>query len=393
MAEESAQERTEEPTARRLQKAREEGQIARSIEAPAAAVVIGALLVMTLSGSWIANRLTTYFAAGFTFDRKTLDTPSLMLATFGDQLLNGFIVVLPVMLVTVVMAIAAAGISGGFMFSPAAAAPKATKLSPLEGFKRMFGTYAAVELAKALLKFTLVGGALWLCLALRMDDILRIGEMALEPAMGLAGTLLLQCALVVSLALAVIALIDVPWQRHSFMKRMRMTHQEIKDEMKDMEGRPEVKAHIRKRQREMANARMLQRVKDADVVITNPEHFAVALEYDPASNGAPILVAKGSDFMAAKIREEAANAGVHLFAAPELARALYFTTEPEHPVPEALYHAVAQVIAYVFSLEGAQPGRAGMRRPHPVVPPAMRFDTDGRRLEPEPKPEPEAAPA
>jgi flagellar biosynthetic protein FlhB len=269
------------------------------------------------------------------------------------------------------------------MFAPAAAAPKASKLSLMAGLKRMFGTHALVELGKAFLKFVLVGGALWLSLSMRMDDILRIGEMALEPALGLAGTLLLQSALTVSLALAVIALIDVPWQRHSFMKRLRMTRQEIKDEMKDMEGRPEVKAHIRRRQREMANARMLQRVKDADVVITNPEHFAVALEYDPTSNGAPVLVAKGSDFMAAKIREEAANAGVHLFAAPELARALYFTTEAEHPVPEALYHAVAQVIAYVFSLEGAQPGRAGMRRPHPVVPAALRFDADGRRLEPE----------
>lgn len=383
MAEATGQERTEEPTARRLQKARKEGQIARSTEAPAAAVVIGALLAILLSGTWMAQRLTTGFASGFTFDRKTLDTPSLMLATFGDQLLQGFLVILPVMLVTVLMAITAAGLSGGFMFSPDAAAPKASKLSPLAGFKRMFGLNALVELAKALLKFALVGGALWLCLALRMDDILRIGEMALEPAMALAATLLLQCALVVSMALALIALIDVPWQRYSFMKRMRMTRQEIKDEMKDMEGRPEVKAQIRKRQREMANARMLKRVKDADVVITNPEHFAVALEYDPTSNGAPVLVAKGSDFMAAKIREEAANAGVHLFAAPELARALYFTTEAEHPVPEALYHAVAQVIAYVFSLEGAQPGRAGMRRPHPVVPPSMRFDADGRRLEAE----------
>jgi flagellar biosynthetic protein FlhB len=181
--------------------------------------------------------------------------------------------------------------------------------------------------------------------------------------------------------LAVIALIDVPWQRHSFMKRMRMTRQEIKDEMKDMEGRPEVKAQIRRRQREMANARMLQRVKDADVVITNPEHFAVALEYDPENNGAPIVVAKGSDFMAAKIREEAGKAGVHLFPAPELARALYFTTEAEHPVPEALYHAVAQVIAYVFNLEGAQPGRRSMQRPQPEVPAALRFDADGRRLE------------
>lgn len=383
MAESSAQEKTEEPTARRLSKAREEGQVARSTEAPAAAVVIGALLVLMLSGSWMIHRLASDFASGLRFDRKALDTPALALSSLADQLAHGFLSVLPVMAVTLVMAIVASGLSGGFMFAPAAAAPKASKLSVFSGLRRMFGVHALVELGKAFLKFILVGGALWFSLSLRMDDILRIGEMALEPALALTGSLLLQSALTVSMALAVIALIDVPWQRHSFMKRMRMTRQEIKDEMKDMEGRPEVKAHIRKRQREMANARMLQRVKDADVVITNPEHFAVALEYDPNSNGAPILVAKGSDFMAAKIREEAANAGVHLFAAPELARALYFTTEAEHPVPESLYHAVAQVIAYVFSLEGAQPGRPGMRRPHPVVPPTMRFDAQGHRLEPE----------
>ena len=381
MSESTGQERTEEPTARRLQKAREEGQIARSVEAPAAGVVISALLVMLLSGSWMVDRLIQYFASGLTFDRKTLDQPAMMMTSLGDQLMTGYLAVLPIMAVTLVMALVASGLSGGFMFSPGAAAPKASKLSLMAGLKRMFGTHAVVELAKALLKFTLVGGALWLSLSLRLDDILRIGEMALEPAMALAGTLVLQSALVVSLALAVIALIDVPWQRHSFMKRMRMTRQEIKDEMKDMEGRPEVKAQIRRRQREMANARMLQRVKDADVVITNPEHFAVALEYDPENNGAPIVVAKGSDFMAAKIREEAGKAGVHLFPAPELARALYFTTEAEHPVPEALYHAVAQVIAYVFNLEGAQPGRRSMQRPQPEVPAALRFDADGRRLE------------
>ncbi len=387
---ETSQERTEKPTARRLRKAREQGQVARSAEASAAGVVIGALLVITLSGGWMAHRLAHEFAVGFHFDRKTLDQPALMMAVFTDQLVNAFIVILPVLLITAVMAIAGSILSGGFLFVPSAAAPKASKLSLFAGLKRMFGLHAVVELGKALLKCGLVGGALWLTLNTRMDEILRIGEMALEPAMALAGTMLLQSALTVSLALALIALIDVPWQRYSFTKRLRMTRQEIKDEMKDMEGRPEVKAHIRRRQREMANARMLKRVKDADVVITNPEHFAVALEYDPTSNGAPILVAKGSDFMAAKIREEAGKAGIHLFPAPELARALYFTTEAEHPVPEALYHAVAQVIAYVYSLEGAQPGRRHMQRPHPVVPAAMRFDADGRRLEPE---EEAAAPA
>ncbi len=382
MAEHSGQERTEDPTARRLSKAREEGQVARSMELPAAAVVISTLVILALSGSWIATRLTGYFASGLVFDRKTLDSPGLMPGVFADQALLAFMVIMPILITTVILAIVASGMTGGFIFSTTAIAPKSEKLNPLAGLKRMFGMHALVELTKAVAKCLIVGAAVWLSVSLRIDDLMRIGEMALEPALGLAGRMIVESALAVSLALALIAVIDVPWQRHSYTKRLRMTRQEVKDEMKDLEGRPEVKAHIRRRQREMANARMMARVKDADVVITNPEHFAVALEYDPMGDGAPIVVAKGSDFMAAQIREEAARQGIHLFAAPELARALYFTTEPEQPVPEALYHAVAQVIAYVFSLEGAQPGRGGMRRPLPKVPPSMRFDAAGQRLEP-----------
>jgi flagellar biosynthetic protein FlhB len=159
-----------------------------------------------------------------------------------------------------------------------------------------------------------------------------------------------------------------------------MTKQEVKDEMKDMEGRPEVKQQIRRRQREMANNRMIQKVKDADVIITNPEHFAVALSYDPTGDGAPVLLAKGSDHMAARIREEAQKHGVEMFAAPPLARALYFSTEVDHPVPEALYLAVAQVIAYVFSLADVTPGIAPMSKPQPKVPSSMLFDADGKLM-------------
>ena len=151
-----------------------------------------------------------------------------------------------------------------------------------------------------------------------------------------------------------------------------------KDELKDMEGRPEIKSAIRARQREMANARMIQKVKDADVVITNPEHFAVALSYDPTHEGAPILLAKGADFMAARIREEAQKHGVEMFAAPPLARALYFTTKEDQPIPEALYLAVAQVIAYVFSLAEVTPGVEPAAKPVPKVPRSMMFDAEGK---------------
>ncbi len=380
MAENSAQERTEEPTARKLSKAREDGQVARSVELPAAAILIACFLLLVTTGGWLATRLAGVFAGGFVFDRKTLERPLMLPTVFGQHLLDAFVLIMPLVALTMVVAVIASGMTGGYLFSMKAVAPKASKLNLVSGLQRIFGTKALVELGKAILKFSLVAGALWWSISFNMDQLVQYGRMDLEPALAGAGQLIARSALLVALTLALIALIDVPWQKHEFIKRLRMSKQEIKDEMKDVEGRPEVKAQIRRRQREMANARTLQRVKDADVVITNPEHFAVALSYDPAGASAPILVAKGADFMAAQIRGEAGKHGIHLFASPELARALYFTTEQDQPVPEALYHAVAQVIAYVFSLEAAQPGQAGMVRPQPKVPPSMLFDADGREI-------------
>ncbi len=378
MAEESGAEKTEDPTARKLRNARDEGQVARSIELPAAAVTIGAILVMFMMGSYWMKKMTEIFASGFKFDRKTLDNPDLMVTSFASQLGESFLLIVPVLMVTVVLAILSSGATGGYLFSLKSTMPNFGKLSPLSGFKRMFGTHAAVELLKAILKFTLVALVLWSLVSRQMDQMMQLGQMAIEPALAAAGWMIGESALWLSLSLMIIALIDAPYQKYSFIKRMRMTKQEIKDEMKDMEGRPEVKQQIRQRQREMANNKMIQKVKDADVVITNPEHFAVALSYDPTGDGAPILLAKGSDHMAARIREEAHKHNVEMFAAPPLARALYFSTEVNYPVPESLYLAVAQVIAYVFSLADVRPGVEPMPKPNPKVPASMQFDTNGK---------------
>jgi len=380
MSEGSDADKTEEPTARKLSKAREDGQVARSSELPAAAIVIGALLILLMTGGWLVTRLATIFANGFVFDRTTLDKPLLLPAQFGDQMLSAFITVMPIMVFTVIAAIVASGMTGGYLFSLQAVAPKGSKLSLFGGLKRIFGAHAAVELGKAILKFCLVSAVLWWSLMANMDKLIQIGQMGLEPALNAAGVMIMQSALWVALSLAVIAMIDVPYQKYSFNKRMRMTKQEVKDEYKQMEGSPEVKAQIRRRQREMANSRMMQRVKDADVVITNPEHFAVALEYDPTGDGAPVMVAKGSDHMAALIRAEAQAHGVTFFEAPPLARAIYFTTEVEEQVPEELYHAVAQVIAWVFSLEAASPMNPPRPKPRVKVPPAMQFNPDGSKV-------------
>ena len=376
---ESAQEKTQEPTAQKLKKARDDGQVARSTELPAAVIVIGAFLMLMLTGGWLITRLSSVFAQGFVFDRQLIEKPLLLPAHFGDQIFSAFLLVLPVIIFTMVAAIIASGMTGGYLFSFKALMPKGSKINPINGFKRIFGTHALVELGKAILKFVLVAGVLWWSLMSNMDALVKIGQMSLEPALSAAGGMIMQSALWVALSLAVIAMIDVPWQKHSFTKKMRMTVQEIKDEFKQMEGSPEVKAQIRRRQREMSNARMMDRIKDADVVITNPEHFAVALEYDPTGDGAPIMVAKGSDHMAALIRAEAKAHGVHLFEAAPLARAIYFTTEVEQQVPEDLYHAVAQVIAYVFSLEAASPMNPARPKPQVKVPPSMQFSPDGKK--------------
>ena len=382
MSEDSA-ERTEEPTARRLKRARDEGQVARSQELPAAGVMIGAVLMLiSLGGVWF-HQLSVYFAAGFTLDRKFLDTPALLPMAFATQAMHGFLLVLPLMLVTVVVAILASGATGGFLFSWSAILPKFSKLDPIAGIQRIFGSHAAVELIKSVLKFTLIAVVLVMLLDRHFAALLSLGGMGLEPALALAGSLVSESVLWLTLSLVLIALIDAPYQRYSFMKRMRMSKQEIRDEHKDMEGRPEVKAQIRRRQREVATVRMMQKVKDADVIITNPEHFAIALSYDPTADGAPILLAKGADFVAARIREEAKTNHIEIFQAPELARALYFTTELDQPIPEALYFAVAQVIAYVFSLAQVQPGVDPMARPKPKIPTTMLFDADGKQLSPE----------
>lgn len=374
------EERTEHPTARRLSKAIEDGQVARSTDLSAAAITVGAMALLMYLGRSLFDRVTETFAQGFQFDRKTLDRPEMMITLFADQLLSGLSAIIPIAIFTLIAAVLVNSAMSGLHFSPKAFAPNFSKLSLIKGFARIFGKHALVELGKSLLKFGVVCLILWYAVEYFLTQLLSLGNMALEPALGAAGYMLVRVGLWVSLGLILIALIDVPYQKYTYIKGLKMTKQEVKDEMKNIEGNPEIKMQIRRRQREMANSRMIQRVKDADVIITNPEHFAVALEYDPTSDGAPILVAKGCDHMAARIREEAELHGIHIFQAPPLARALYFTTEPEQQVPEELYQAVAQVIAYVFSLEAASPHHPSRPKPQVKVPPGMRFNTDGKRV-------------
>jgi len=377
MAEESGQDKTEEPTAQRLSKAREEGQIARSQELAPAAMMVMATLFFTMMGQYIFNSMGNLFKSQLQFDRKITDKAELLPTIFGSAIVDGFVIVLPLIAIMAVIAALSTTLSGGFIFSPKLALPNFGKLNPMSGLKRMFGTDALIQLGKSVAKFLVVGAILLVSVMNNLNDLTNISQMDLGEAVKVAGTIIVDSCFWLSLGLVLVALVDVPLQRHQLNEKLKMTKQEVKDEMKNSEGSPEVKGQIRRRQREILNNKMMTKVKDADVVITNPTHFAVALSYDPNGDGAPLLVAKGDDGLAARIREEATKHGVYIFEAPLLARALYFTTKLDHPIPEALYHAVAQVIAFVFSLNQSYGRGQEVIKPDPKIPDEMKFDANG----------------
>ncbi|MBM3375020.1 MAG: flagellar biosynthesis protein FlhB [Betaproteobacteria bacterium] len=371
-------EKTEDPTARKLEKAREEGQIARSKELPAAAELVLVLVVLLLAGAWFLGQTTDNFSASFNFDFRALDTPSLLPGILARAMFYGFLVIAPIFIVSFIVAIVSSSVTGGFNFTWKGLEPKFNKLNPISGIKRMVSLNALVELTKAILKFGLVATALYFTILLQIHDFMTLADMDLRPALTRSAELIGISALIVACTLVLIAMIDVPYQKHQFNERMKMTKQEVKDEMKDIEGNPEIKRKIRQRQMEMAAGRMMQKVKDADVVITNPEHFSVALAYDPNGDEAPIVLAMGTDAIAFRIREEAAKHGVEIFAAPPLARALYFTSQIDQPIHHELYYAVAQVIAYVFNMNTASADGSVPQKPHPEVPESMQFDVNGK---------------
>lgn len=379
MAEESQDDKTEEPTARRLEKAKEDGQVLRSQDMTIAAVTATVIAAMYLGGFWMGPRFVDTFTEALTIPSNYAFEANLALNRLSILALDSFVTVIPVFVLAIVAAIGSATALGGFVFSAKAFAPKASKLNPIKGMSRIFGLKALVELTKALLKFSLVAGIGGSYLYFNFDTIMSVGDMPIDRAIAQSVETVLLGALVATVALVLIALIDVPYQRYEFIKKLKMTKQEIKDEMKDIEGQPEVRQRIRAKQREMAQQRQLDDVPSADVVVTNPQHFAVALVYEMDKEEAPRVVAKGKNFMAKKIRERAGENSVEIFEAPLLARALYFTSDVGMYIPHGLFHAVAQVIAYVYSLNSVAPDGQKMTKPKPKVPEELIFDESGRR--------------
>ena len=376
-----SQEKTEEPTARRLSKAREEGQIARSTEITIAASVISVAIYIYLFGSSLLGNVANIFARGLVFDSLAVLEPQVAAGRLADAMIEALFTILPILILTGVVVLACSGLIGGYNFSWKSLQPKASKFNPIAGFKRMFGMQALVNLGKSIAKFLLVGGVTYFLIDASITEFAEISLMALEPGLTASASILTTAFLVASSTLIIIALIDAPYQVYQHNQKMKMSLKEVKDERKDTEGSPEVKQRIRQKQREVSAARMLEAISEADVVITNPEHFAVALAYDPSSEDPPKVVAKGADLMAERIRERAGEEGVPLFQSPVLARALFFTTEIEAFIPEPLFEAVAQVIAYIFNINSINRSSSLRDKPVPRVPDNMVFDSEGRQSE------------
>ncbi len=351
MAEDTSQEKTEEPTERRIEESRKKGQVARSKELNTLLSLMAAAIGMVFLGQYLMADLFKLMTSGLSFEPIRLTSSDQMFEVIREQMGMGLAAILPILGLLVFAAFLGPIAMGGAVFSVESLAPKLEKLSPIKGLVRMFGIQSLMELIKALCKFLLVAAAAIIIIYYSMQDLIGLGFMTVVSATANAGGLLLWSFIGFSAVLILVAAIDVPFQLWNHKKQLKMTLQEVKDEMKESEGRPEVKSQIRRMQRQLSESRMMDAVPTADVVITNPTHYAVALKYDQEGNGAPRVVAKGQDFMAKRIREVATEHDVPLFEAPPLARALHGMVEIGHEIPADLYKAVAQVLAYVFQLK------------------------------------------
>ncbi len=355
MAEEqTGQERTEQPTERRLQEARKKGQVPRSRELNTMLSLLFAAAGLWMLGETLVDELSQVATAGLSVNRDLAFNTELLPVHFMHLVTNALLALAPFFGVTIVAAFVGPMVMGGWSFSTDAMTFKLEKLDPIKGLGRLFSAKGLLELLKALIKFVLLMTVAYLLILAFERDILNLSAFTAGEASRRTVNLLLVALLSLSATMLLIVMFDVPFELWNFNRQLRMTRQEVKEEMKETEGRPEVKQRIRNLQRDMSQRRMMADVPTADVVITNPTHFSIALSYSDRS-GAPKVVAKGCDHVALRIREIARANDVPLFEAPPLARALYASTEVGGEIPQDLYLAVARVLAYLFQLRRSGP--------------------------------------
>ncbi|HEX6637424.1 MAG TPA: flagellar biosynthesis protein FlhB [Steroidobacteraceae bacterium] len=366
---ETGQERTEQATPKRLQEARKKGQVPRSSELSVAAVSIAAALAIYALGQFVAAQFADLMRSSLSIGPETaMDTNRLW-----PQLMNAggrtIWIILPILGATFVAALAAPLAIGGWNFSGQALVPQFSRMNPVSGFARMFSLRGLIELIKGLAKVFVVGIIAWVLLRALTPQIMGLSAEPVGNAIGHSASMASYALLILCMGLAIIAAIDVPYQLYQYGKELKMTRQEVREEYKESEGSPEMKGRIREAQQALARGRMMQEVPTADVVVTNPTHYAVALRYDEKKHRAPVVVAKGVELIALKIREIAAEHGVPVIEAPPLARALHKSVDLNREVPAALYITVAQVLTYVYQLKSARERGA-------APPPAPLFSND-----------------
>jgi flagellar biosynthesis protein FlhB len=364
MAEDSDLEKTEEASAKRLEEAREEGDVPRSRELSTATILLAAGASLWMFGGSLVRSMSHALSDGLSLEREMAFDENVLMMHIASGLWQVILAFLPIAGLLMLVALASPLLIGGWLFSTKALTPNFGRMNPLKGLGNMVSANAGVELLKAVLKTIIVGWVAWIVMRKQTDAIFGLMSEPLTDAMAHTGHMMGYCFLAIVAALVLIAAIDAPYQMWHYAQKLMMTRQEMIEESKEANGNPQMKAKIRQIQREMAKRRMMAEVPNADVIVTNPTHFAVALKYAENGSGAPRVVAKGADEVAAKIRELAAEHRVPLLEAPPLARALYKHTELGDEIPEKLYAAVAEILAYVFQLRSySQHG--GLR---PVVP-------------------------
>lgn len=356
MAEESDAERTEAASPRRLEKAREDGDVPRSRELATFTVLMTAGACLWMFGGALASRLGTVLQSGLSLDREQVYNPDVLLERIFNDLVGVLLTCLPIAGAIMLVALASPLLIGGWLFSTKAFSPNLMKLNPIKGIGNMFSTNSLVELLKAIAKTVLVGAVAWVVVLGQKEAMLGLAVEPLNAGSAHALAMIAKAFLFIVGALGMIALIDGPYQLWHYNDKLKMTRQEVIQESKESDGNPQIKGKIRQLQREMARGRMMQNVPTADIVVTNPTHYAVALKYTDGQRGAPRVVAKGVDDVAAKIRELALEHKVAMLEAPALARALYKHTEIDEEIPEKLYSAVAEVLAYVYQLRAFKKG-------------------------------------
>ncbi|WFP48838.1 flagellar biosynthesis protein FlhB [Methylomonas sp. EFPC3] len=353
MAEESGQDKTEDPTGKRLTDSRKKGQVPRSKELNTFVTLMVSSALFFYAGQGMWHGLLEVMKRPLRVSREQIFDPVTLTTYLKTAFADGVWIILPFLAVLAVFDLVAATLLGGWNFTSEGFAFNFAKLNPLTGVKKILGVQGVVELVKAVLKTVLVALVAWNLFKWNFDEFMALSRLPIAQSVQQAGEMISVSLLILSATFVLLVMLDAPYQLWNYQRQLKMTKQEVRDESKEQEGSPEVKGRQRRLQMEAAQRRMMDAVPSADVIVTNPTHFAVALKYDQSGNGAPVLVAKGVDLIAAQIRQLAIGAKVPLVAAPSLARALYYSTDLNREVPRGLFLAVAQVLAYVYQLRAS----------------------------------------